>query len=334
LCFHIIKAPGAFISKEVKMKMKRVLLSFVVLMLGLGVGSTLAFACVGRTGFRCGVDAPNYGIDAASFLRSGIGARALGMGGAFVALADDSSAAFWNPAGLATLKSTHIGAMSTDRFGLGINFQFLGVLTNMGGMALGGTLVRSTIDDIEAVDEDGNFIGILRDDNSVLFGSTAVGIGDIFVGANAKLYNHTLGEGRAQGLGFDLGGLVWLDLKRAQLAIGASISDLGGTKIKWENTRSNPTDIVPQVNKVGAALKLFDGNLLMAVDYEFSSLMNKLHMGLELKPIEQLTLRAGVDGEQLTGGIGLGIGNLRVDIAWLQNRVLGDTFVISAEFVL
>src|SRR5262245_56330695 len=31
-----------------------------------------------------------------------VGTRALGMGGAFVAVADDSSAVYWNPAGLAT----------------------------------------------------------------------------------------------------------------------------------------------------------------------------------------------------------------------------------------
>ncbi|HEU4692609.1 MAG TPA: hypothetical protein VFS23_29810, partial [Vicinamibacterales bacterium] len=31
-----------------------------------------------------------------------VGTRAAGMGGAFVAVADDSSAVYWNPAGLAT----------------------------------------------------------------------------------------------------------------------------------------------------------------------------------------------------------------------------------------
>ncbi len=32
----------------------------------------------------------------------GIGVRAEGMGGAFVAVADDASAVYWNPAGIAT----------------------------------------------------------------------------------------------------------------------------------------------------------------------------------------------------------------------------------------
>jgi hypothetical protein len=43
-----------------------------------------------------------------SDLGMGTGARAIGMGGAFVAVADDASASFWNPAGLTQLKSNQI----------------------------------------------------------------------------------------------------------------------------------------------------------------------------------------------------------------------------------
>jgi hypothetical protein len=41
-----------------------------------------------------------------SDLGMGVGARAIGMGGAFVAIADDPSATFWNPAGLTDLKGS------------------------------------------------------------------------------------------------------------------------------------------------------------------------------------------------------------------------------------
>lgn len=43
-----------------------------------------------------------------SDLGMGIGARAMGMGGAFTAVADDASAVFWNPAGLAQLTDNRI----------------------------------------------------------------------------------------------------------------------------------------------------------------------------------------------------------------------------------
>jgi long-chain fatty acid transport protein len=44
------------------------------------------------------------GAVASGIYSEGIGARALGMGGAFVAVADDSTAVFWNPAGLVQLQ--------------------------------------------------------------------------------------------------------------------------------------------------------------------------------------------------------------------------------------
>ena len=40
---------------------------------------------------------------AGEFLSLGVGGRALGMGGASVALANDVTAGYWNPAGLALL---------------------------------------------------------------------------------------------------------------------------------------------------------------------------------------------------------------------------------------
>ena len=51
---------------------------------------------------------------AGAFLKMGVGARALGMGSAFVGLADDSTAAFWNPAGLAQLQKHEASFMHAN----------------------------------------------------------------------------------------------------------------------------------------------------------------------------------------------------------------------------
>ncbi|HOH08005.1 MAG TPA: UPF0164 family protein, partial [bacterium] len=51
-------------------------------------------------GLRAG-DVAKVGVTAAPFLSIGVGARATGMGGAFVGTADDASALYWNPAGIA-----------------------------------------------------------------------------------------------------------------------------------------------------------------------------------------------------------------------------------------
>ncbi|MCK4513161.1 UPF0164 family protein [bacterium] len=42
----------------------------------------------------------SQGTSGAQFLGIGMGARSVGMGGAYVSLADDGSALYWNPAGL------------------------------------------------------------------------------------------------------------------------------------------------------------------------------------------------------------------------------------------
>ena len=43
------------------------------------------------------------GTSAATFLRIPVGARGTAMGGAFVAIADDPTALFWNPGGIARI---------------------------------------------------------------------------------------------------------------------------------------------------------------------------------------------------------------------------------------
>ena len=49
-----------------------------------------------------------------------VGPRAIGMGGAFSALADDASALFWNPAGLARVGHQEIAVSHANLFGTGI----------------------------------------------------------------------------------------------------------------------------------------------------------------------------------------------------------------------
>src|SRR6059036_2691225 len=50
-----------------------------------------------------------------------VGPRAIGMGGAFSAVADDASALFWNPAGLARVGHQEISASHANLFGTDIH---------------------------------------------------------------------------------------------------------------------------------------------------------------------------------------------------------------------
>ena len=48
------------------------------------------------------------GTTAATFLEIPVGARAVGMGGAFVSVANDATALYWNVAGIANLERNEI----------------------------------------------------------------------------------------------------------------------------------------------------------------------------------------------------------------------------------
>jgi hypothetical protein len=104
---------------------------------------------------------------AAEFLKIGVGARALGMGEAYVAVADDPSAAYWNPAGLVFLRQQEVQAMHAEQFGQIVNHDYVSYAHPLepgleAGPIVGVTLVRTSIDDIPVLD-DANGSGVLQD---------------------------------------------------------------------------------------------------------------------------------------------------------------------------
>src|SRR5438445_6968526 len=89
------------------------------------------------------------GTTAAKFLSIPVGARAVGMGGAFVAVADDASSLYWNPAGIARLSQSeaifHHANWIAD-----MNFNFGGVAVPIEGLGTVGISFTSlTMDEME-----------------------------------------------------------------------------------------------------------------------------------------------------------------------------------------
>mgnify|MGYP001259938250 CR=1 FL=1 len=58
------------------------------------------------------------------------GTRPLGMGGAFVAVADDANTINWNPAGLPGLRRTEFTSTYSDLYRLGITHSYFGLVRN------------------------------------------------------------------------------------------------------------------------------------------------------------------------------------------------------------
>jgi len=276
------------------------------------------------------------GIGAFSAFKNGIGARALAMGGAFVAVADDATAACWNPAGLAQLGDTRLAGMSTDLYGLGITHQYVGATTSFANLGIGLGWERASIDG-QVIDAGGGLGSSFTWTEQAIIGSLATNVLDIaMAGANVKYYLADSGLGdSASGFGFDLGLLVSLG---DMFVIGVNAMDLAGSSLEWDG---GATDVVSGVYKAGLAMSLADDMLVLAADVDFDgSALGDTHVGMEFQVIDELALRGGVvltDSFQeyyFTVGAGINVAGLYVDAAYILEETLGNTLVLSAEFSL
>ena len=78
----------------------------------LALGTALGFAVPAHAQFTFGDQ--RVGTSSGTFLRIGLGARAVGLGEAFVAVANDPSAIYWNPAGLASMQRSEVLLSHTE----------------------------------------------------------------------------------------------------------------------------------------------------------------------------------------------------------------------------
>jgi len=231
---------------------------------------------------------------AGEFMAIGGGGRALGMGGAFAAVAGDASTIYWNPAGISGMERREALAMHAERFGDLVNFNFgayaqpTSLLDKRYEAAFGFALMHLGVDDLIVtnhltlveqpdgskvlLDENGrpiDYDSLPREsDNSfALLNTFALKTAYGRVGATLKLiYNDAIAGESSTGIGIDLGYLR-RDLLVDHLDVGVKVQDATGTYISW-STGTNEF-ILPMV-KVGAAYEIvskqLNGSLLLAAD--------------------------------------------------------------------
>ena len=205
---------------------------------------------------------------AGEFLATGFGAKALGMGGAFVSIADDASAVYWNPAGLYQLDRRQALIMHSQRFGGMVDystFSFAMPLSREAGaeaagaiglvwlrvsdIALTSHLTEPGVDFIDERDpETGEYNGVwdpgerrLWDPDRVRWESDHEIAGflsysrKIFentaVGFNAKLIWKELAEISALGFGLDAALLHGLT---PNWKVGVAVQDFTTTPLYWD----------------------------------------------------------------------------------------------------
>jgi hypothetical protein len=170
----------------------------------------------------------NVGTTAASFLKVGVGARALAMGEAYTTLAEDASGVFWNPGATANLQKMqaqyfHQSYLADIAYDFGVVSMPLGGFGTVGAFL--GNMDFGEIDRTSIQYPDGT--GEKASASSFVFGlSYARALTDRFsIGGNMKYVHEGIWHSTASGYAFDIGLLYKTFFKN--IRIGMSISNFG-----------------------------------------------------------------------------------------------------------
>ncbi|MCH8991428.1 MAG: hypothetical protein IIA44_06720 [Acidobacteria bacterium] len=82
------------------------------------------------------------------FMRTGVGARAYGMGNAYTALAGDATAGFFNPAGLTRIEKWGFASMMSADMTFDRQFNYLAVAGSFDWGSVGLSFVNAGIKDV------------------------------------------------------------------------------------------------------------------------------------------------------------------------------------------
>ncbi len=175
------------------------------------------------------------GTTAAQVLKIGVGGRAVGMGSAYTAVADDISAMYWNAGGLASLKSNEAYFNHTSLYA-DIGFDYASFAANLGEFGtIGASVSVLSVDEMPVrTIEKPEGTGELFDVGSMVIGlSYARSLTDNFsIGFNAKYIRESIYNMSAVGFAVDVGTIYRIPVLN-ELRIAASISNFG-TKMRLE----------------------------------------------------------------------------------------------------
>jgi hypothetical protein len=300
------------------------------------------------------------GISAFQFLKIGAGARGVAMGEAFVAVANDASALYWNPAGLSQAAENQVLVAHTE-YVAEVKHDYVGAMYRItDNDAVGISLTSLHMKDMEITTETQPF-GTGR---YFSFGDVGIGVtyarkmtDQFSFGATVRYVEETLDVLKMRSVMVDLGTYYWTGLGTARFAV--VISNFGadvapeGTAVRSDGTSmsSFQSFSVPTQFKLGFAMDpvLTDDQRLTAsvqLNHPNDNAEN-VRLGVEYAWQNTFFLRGGVKrtiGQQLLGadetseesytlGAGVriitGLTTVGADYAYANFSLLGSVHRIS-----
>lgn len=199
-----------------------------------------------------GADAQRVAKYGADFLAGGVGARALGMGSAYTAIADDVNAGYWNPAGLRGVQGPEIAYMHAERFAGAVSFDhaaYAWLLSPRSSVSVsvfrsGVNDIKNTLDAWDSVRDQPNPDNITTFsavDWAVFFGYGRDVNENIRVGATAKVIRRSIGDfAEAWGYSFDAGA----QYRTGPWRLGVNVQDISSMLQSWTVNEGALTNLV------------------------------------------------------------------------------------------
>ncbi len=283
-----------------------------------------------------GAAAQDGGGGTRSVFTLGAGSRAIAMGGAFTAIADDASAIYYNPAamkinGAPTLMANHISLFSgfTDA-----SYDYLGLVwPTLGAGSFGAGLLTTGTGGIRGYDEFSRPTGELSYRESLGIVSYAFDLpwhfaGTWSVGTSIKILHQRIGDYADTGTGLDLGLLYSIEYIDG-LYLGVNLQDIVGAKTKLVSA----SDEVYRTMMFGLGYKRAFGEssrLTVAVQMDMPEKADSdLRFGAEYTIRDMISIRMGYDSESFTAGIGFTWHGYSLDYGYFSREEAGSSHPIT-----
>jgi len=256
------------------------------------------------------------------------GARTVGMGGAYVAWAQEPLGALWNPAGLSRMDRNEVHFETARLFEDTAVQGFAFAVPGRTLPSFGLSIVSLSSGDFEKTNDLNEPLGTFGEgDMAFLFSAARSFSPRLSIGTNVKVVRQSIDEFDGSGVGMDLG-VLWNVTRTVRL--GASVQNIGGPGIKLRETEETwPTEL-----RGGIATPFLRGRgLLSAEVHHVAGLGASVRGGTEYWIHPSMALRFGYE-DAPAGGFSYRVApDMRFDYG-MSTHDLGVThrFGISYRF--
>ncbi len=290
------------------------------------------------------------GISTAQFLKIGVGGRATAMGDAFIAVANDASALFWNPAGVSQISNDQF-MFSHNEWVVDIKHEFFGAVYHLSPMdVVGLSFTALHMEDMPVTTEFQPY----GTGEYFKFGDIAIGLTysrkmteQFSFGGTIRYLEETMDKLKMRGIMIDLGTYYWTGLGSTRFAVaitnfGNELSPDGKVVLFGKREKSNWQSFSPPTMfRIGFAFEPYETE-----EHKVTTSIQLNHpndnsesvsLGGEYSWQKMLSLRAGykinVDEQDFTFGAGftvpVSIAEVTVDYAYAKFERLGSTHRFS-----